>query len=64
MWKPRKNIGKIILLYLSISLDFIPNSRSPGGSGIGIGGGGGVPIGQSGHPFIKCCFEIHGYNTI
>ena len=36
-----------------MSLDFIPNSRSPGGSGSGGGGGGGVPRGHSGHPFIK-----------
>ena len=60
-WKLRKNIGKIILLYLSMSLDFMPKSRSPGGSGIGTGGGGGDPLGHSGHPCMKFLFKHHSY---
>lgn len=33
-WKLAKKIGKIILLYLSISLDFNPNILSPGSLGM------------------------------
>ena len=53
-WKLAKKMGKMILLYLSMSLDFIPNILSPGSAGMGTGGGGGggggAPRGQSGHP--------------
>jgi len=41
-WKLRKVIGKTILLYLSISLAFIPKSLSGGAiDDDGAGGGGG-----------------------
>ena len=45
-WKLRKVMGKTILLYLSMSLAFIPKSLSGGASnagGTGSGGAGGQP---------------------
>ena len=51
-WKLAKNMGKMMRLYLSISLDLRPNILSPGSLGIetGGGGGGGAERGQSGQP--------------
>ena len=41
-WKLRKVIGKTILLYLSMSLAFIPKSLSGGACTDGVAGGGGA----------------------
>jgi len=39
-WKLTKVMGKMMRLYLSMSLARIPNIRSGGGTGAGRGGGG------------------------